>query len=90
MGVSSVWVKKLWRRYRIDGRIPELKKLGRRCVEATDEEKKLIHDAYTEYEVNALILEHVIGFEYGRHIPHNRIQRVMKSLGIARMSLGSM
>jgi putative transposase len=84
MGVSSVWVKKLWRRYRVNGRIPELKKPGRRCIEATDEEKKLIYDAYTKYEVNALTLEHVIEFEYGRHIPHNRIHRVMKSMGIAR------
>jgi len=64
--------------------VPELKKPGRRCVEATDEEKKLIYDAYTKYGVNALTLERVIEFEYGRHIPHNRIHRVMKSMGVAR------
>ena len=36
MGVSSVWVKKLWRRYKIDGRIPELKKPDRRSDRAGD------------------------------------------------------
>ncbi len=30
MGVSPVWVKKLWRRYRMEGRVPELMKPGRR------------------------------------------------------------
>jgi len=84
MGVSSIWVKKIWRRYRDGGRIPELKKPGRRCVEVGDEEMRLIQDVYSKYEVNALTLEHVMDFEYGRHIPHNRIHRVMKALGLAK------
>ena len=84
MGISSIWVKKLWRKYRIDGKIPELKKPGRGFIEATDEEKKLIQEAFSKYEVNALTLEHVIDFEYDMHIPHNRIHRVMKSLGLAK------
>jgi hypothetical protein len=53
-------------------------------IREKDEEKKLIYDAYTKYGVNALTLEHVIDFEYNMHIPHNRIHRVMKSLGVAR------
>lgn len=84
MGVSSTWVKKLWRRYRVDGKIPELKEPGRKSVEASEEEKEIIGKAHQDYEVGAVVLEHVIDFEYGRHIPHNRIHRVMKSLGLAR------
>lgn len=84
MGVSSIWVKKLWRRYREDGKIPELKKPGRQQAQTTDEEKDLILKAYQEYEVNALTLERVIEFKYGIHIPHNRIHRVLKSLGLAK------
>lgn len=41
MGISSVWVKKLCRRYRNDGKkIPKLGKPGRRRVEDTDEESE--------------------------------------------------
>ena len=84
MGVSPIWVKKLWRRYRIDGRIPELKKPGRKFIEASEEEKKIICKAHQDYDVGAVILEHVMDFEYDVHIPHNRIHRVMKSLGLAK------
>lgn len=30
VGVSPVWVKKLWRRYRTEGKVPELRRPGRR------------------------------------------------------------
>jgi putative transposase len=84
MKVSSVWVKKLWRRYRVDGKIPELKKPGRRFIEASEEEKDAISKAYQEYGTGAFVLERVLNASYGMHIPHNRIHRVMKSLGLAR------
>ena len=86
MGVSSVWVKKLWRRYRIDlkqEKLPELRKPGRKMVVPSAEEIKIIQQAYAKYEVNALTLERVIDSEYQKHIPHNRIHRVMRSLGLA-------
>ena len=84
MGVSSIWVKKLWRRYRIEGKIPELRKPGRKFIDASEEEKEVILKTYQDYGAGAVILEHVIDFEYAMHIPHNRIHRVMKSLGLAR------
>ena len=86
MGVSSVWVKKLWRRYRIDlkqEKLPELRKPGRKMVVPSEEEIKIIQEAYAKYEVNALTLEKVIDSEYRKHIPHNRIHRAMRSLGLA-------
>jgi putative transposase len=87
MDVSAIWVKKLWRRYRIDNhsqKIPELGKPGRKSIETSDEERNLIREAYAKYGgVNALTLERVIDYEYKKHIPHNRIHRVMKSLGLA-------
>ena len=84
MKVSSVWVKKLWRRYRVDGKIPELKKPGRRFIEASEAEKDIINKAYQEYGTGAFVLERVLNASYGMHIPHNRIHRVMKSLGLAK------
>lgn len=64
--------------------MPELKKPGRKRIQATDEKQKIVQEAYRRYKVNTLTLEHVIDLEYGRHIAHNRIYRVMKSLGLAK------
>jgi len=36
MGVSSVWVKKLWRRYEEGGRVPSLMRPRRRKVETSE------------------------------------------------------
>ncbi|MCL5067354.1 MAG: DDE-type integrase/transposase/recombinase [Thaumarchaeota archaeon] len=86
MGVSSVWVKKVWRRYRVDNnseKLPELRKPGRKALEPSEDEKKIIREAYEKYEVNALTLERVIDSEYHTHIPHNRIHCVLRNLGLA-------
>ena len=79
-------MKKLWRRYRIDlkqEKLPELRKPGRKMVVPSEEEIKIIQEAYAKYEVNALTLERVIDSEYRKHIPQNRIHRAMRSLGLA-------
>jgi hypothetical protein len=70
MGVSQIWVKKLWRRYRIDQKVPELGKPGRKPGPAISEEQKsIILRAREEYKVCAFILERVIDVEYSVHIP---------------------
>jgi putative transposase len=86
MGVSTIWVKKLWKRYRLlDGTtIPELRRPGRSHVEASDVEKKTIIEAHRKYGAGACVLEAIIDIIYATHIPHNRIHRVMKSMGMAR------
>ena len=85
MGVSQIWVKKLWRRYRVEQKIPELRKPGRRPGPGTsDEERTIILKAREEYKVCAFILERVIDVIYSVHIPHNRIHQVLKSVGLAR------
>jgi putative transposase len=77
VGVSEIWVKKLWGRYRIDGTIPELKRPGRKPVETSRDERDRIVRAYAQYEACAIILERII------HIPHNRIHRVLREMGLA-------
>ncbi len=84
MKISVRRVQKLYSAYRKTGTIPELKKPGRKYVEATDIEKRTIAEAYDEHRAGALILERIIDVIYARHIPHNRIHRAMKSMGIAR------
>ena len=78
MGVSQIWVMKLWRRYRIDGgEVPELKKPGRKPVLVSGDERDAIVEACKEHGVCAVVLERII------HIPHNRIHRVLKEMGLA-------
>ncbi len=85
MGVSAIWVMKLWRRYRAEGKVPELGKPGRRPGEGiSDEEMAIILRARSEYKVSATLLERIIDGEYSVHIPHDRIHEVLKSMGIAK------
>ena len=84
MKVSVRRVQVLWSLYRAKGEVPELKGPGRRRVEPDEEERRIIEEAYAKYEVNALTLERVLDGEYHRHIPHNRIRRALKAMGLAR------
>lgn len=82
--ISVRRVQRLWSIYKSTGEIPELKRPGRKRIEVSEEEKSVIINAHGEYQAGALILENIIDVIYGRHIPHNRIHRVMKSMGLAR------
>ncbi len=85
MGVSPVWVKKLWRRYRVEGEIPELRKPGRRPSRGVSElDVETIVAARKKYKASATLLERIIDAVYGVHIPHNRIHGVLKEMGLAR------
>jgi len=76
MGVSQIWATKLWRRYRVEGAIPHLKRPGRKHHEISDGEKDAIVEAYRRHRVCAVILERIID------VPHNRIHRVLKEMGM--------
>lgn len=84
MKVSVRRVQELWSAYTTTGDIPLLKRPGRKRVEASEEEKRIVARAYGEYRRGALMLERVIAVIYGASIPHNRIHRVLKSMGLAR------
>ena len=84
MGVSVRRVQRLYASYRATGEIPELKKPGRKRVETSREESKVIAEAYSKHRAGAVVLERVIEVNYATHIPHNRIHREMRSMGLAR------
>lgn len=84
MGVSPVWIKKLWSRYKKTGAVPVLARPGRRPVFATPEQKELICKAWRENDSPcAVILEKILDSKYARHIPHNRIHAVLKEMNLA-------
>ncbi|MDG6909270.1 MAG: DDE-type integrase/transposase/recombinase [Nitrososphaerota archaeon] len=85
MGVSPIWVKKLWRRYRVEGKVPELRRAGRkRSPGLSQQEKQTVIEARKEYKASALVLERIIDGIFGVHIPHNRIHGVLKEMGLSR------
>jgi putative transposase len=74
MGISQIWVTKLWRRYRVEGAAPQLKRHGRKRHEISDGEKDTTVEAYRQHRVCAVIFERIID------VPHNRIHRVLKEM----------
>lgn len=84
MGISVRRVQELWSAYRTTGAIPELKRPGRKRVNASSEESRVVAEAYSKHRAGAVVLERVIEVNYATHIPHNRIHRVMRSMGLAR------
>lgn len=84
MNVSERRVQSLWSVYRATGKVPLLRRPGRKRIEVSDGERRIIEKAHAKYGVNALTLERVIEVDYGTHIPHNRIHGVLKSMGLAK------
>ena len=84
MNVSERRVQTLWSAYRATGELPSLGRPGRKRIGASDEERRIVEEAYARYEVNALTLERAIEADYHKHIPHNRIHAVLKGMGLAR------
>ena len=83
--VSIRRVNQLWKEYQETGRIPEIgKKLGRPSRPITEQEEKIVGEAYTKYRVSASTLEKLIERDYGVHISHNHIHRIMVKLGLAK------
>ena len=84
MGVSTRRVQEILSEYRRTGAIPPLRRPGRKVVVAPSEERELISRAYGEQRASACPLERSIHAKYGRRIPHDRIHRVLKEMGLAR------
>ncbi|MGH9919921.1 MAG: DDE-type integrase/transposase/recombinase [Nitrososphaerales archaeon] len=84
MGVSVRRVQELYSSYKKTGIVPELGRPGRRRIEPSEEERRLVAEAHREHKVGAVMLERVIDVIYARHIPHNRIHRVMREMGVAK------
>lgn len=81
--VSPRRVKQILTEYRKTKQIPVLRKSGRKPIPITQEEINVVLDAYGKYRCNALDLEEIIMRE-GKHIPHNKIHKIMLKHGIAR------
>jgi len=84
-GVSLRRVNQIWALYQQTGEVPDIgKKVGRRKRPILPVEEYAVKEAYAKYKTSASTLETIIERDFGLHIPHNHIHRIMIQLGIAK------
>jgi|TARA_B100000315_G_C14457111_1_gene531938 transposase InsO family protein len=83
--ISIRRVNQVYGDYLQTGKIPEIgKKVGRPSKPMTDGEIRIVKEAYGRYRVCASTLRRVIDRDYGIRINHNRIHKIMVTLGLAK------
>ena len=83
--ISIRRVNQVWTQYNLTGEIPEIGKLnGRPKIPIKDWEVQMVKQAYEKYRVSASTLEKCVERDYGKHIYHNRIHKILLSLGYAK------
>jgi putative transposase len=71
--------------YLESGEIPEIgKRMGRPRRVMDPEEVNMVKEAYAKYRVSATTLERLIRRDYGVHIPHNWIHKILLKEGYAK------
>jgi putative transposase len=84
-GISIRRVNQVWKQYTQTGKLPEPgKSNGRPSKPLTEEEIMTVKETYQKYKVSADTLEHIIQRDKNKHIPHNRIHKILILLGYAQ------
>jgi putative transposase len=83
LSVSRRRVEQVYSYHQRHGRLPTLRKPGRRAVPISDDEVRAILSAHGRYRVGALYLKRRIEADHGIHINHDRIARVLKMYGLS-------
>jgi putative transposase len=84
-GISIRRVNQVYRQYLLTGQIPEIGKTnGRPARPIEDWEMQMVKEAFEKYSVSASRLMRLIERDYGQHINHNRIHRILLELGYAK------
>jgi len=86
LGVTRRRVEQILAVHRKEGRVPVLKKPGRKSIPITEDESSAILEAYFRYRANALYLEQKIEDDSKIHINHNRIHKVLLMNNLAGRS----
>jgi len=83
--VSVRRVNQIYSYYLQNGEPPTIgRRMGRPTRPITNEEKSLVEKTYAKYRVSASTLEKLIRRDYGLHLPHNHIHKIMLELGVAK------
>ena len=83
--ISIRRVNQVYNQYLISGEIPEIGKNNGRPKKPIEKwEIQMVKEAFTKYSVSASVLMKLIERDYGKHINHNRIHRILLDLGMAK------
>jgi len=84
-GISIRRVNQVWTQYQLTGEIPAIgKRNGRPKRPIQEWEIDMVKKAFNLYRVSASTLMKLIERDYDKHINHNRIHKIMVSLGYAK------
>ena len=84
-GISIRRTNQVWKEYNETGKVPEIGKNNGRPPRIIEEwEIQMVKQAYEKYRVSASTLTRLIERDYGKHINHNRIHRILLDLGYAK------
>jgi len=83
--ISIRRVNQVYKQYQLTGEIPEIGKNNGRPKKPIEEwEIQMVKETYNKYRVSASTLMKLIERDYGKHINHNRIHKIMLELGYAK------
>lgn len=84
-GISIRRVNQIYKQYLLTGQIPEIGKANGRPTRPLENWEILtVKEAFEKYSVSASMLMKLIERDYGKHINHNRIHRILLKLGMAK------
>jgi len=83
--ISIRRTNQVWKEYNESGKIPDIGKNNGRPPKTIEKwETQMVKQAYNKYRVSASTLMRLIERDYGKHINHNRIHRILLDLGYAK------
>ncbi|MBS3117230.1 transposase, partial [Candidatus Woesearchaeota archaeon] len=84
-GISIRRVNQVWNEYQLTNQVPDIGKENGRPQKPVEQwEIDMVRQTYQKYRVSADTLERLILRDFGKHIGHNRIHRIMLTLGFAK------
>ena len=83
--ISIRRVNQVYKQYLLTEQIPEIGKNNGRPTRPIEEwEIQTVKEAFAKYSVSASVLMKLVERDYGKHINHNRIHRILLDLGMAK------
>ena len=84
-GISIRRVNQVWNEYLLTNEVPDIGKLNGRPSKPVEEwEMDMVRQTYLKYRVSADTLERLILRDFQKHIGHNRIHKILLTLGFAK------
>ena len=83
--ITPRWAREVHRKYK-GIKEPKLLPCGRKPKPIADDERKMVINAYNEFQVGATMIEQILD-ERGIHINHNKIHRILLEAKLAKHEL---